>query len=183
MKTYLLWLLYNATVFIQPMGNVDHQSITTVKQSIENVYGFKCVVLKTKAHDQTLYATSGTRYDAQKIVNRYRSSDVYTIVITDKDIAYYKSAVYPEYGIIGLATFTGKSCVVSTHRINNTALKDRFLARLSKVSVHEIGHTLGLPHCKYDSTCFMSDARGTVKTIDNEKLQLCKRCKHRYYSF
>ena len=35
--------------------------------------------------------------------------------------------------------------------------------RLWKVAIHELGHTLGLPHCP-NNGCLMQDAHGTVKT-------------------
>jgi archaemetzincin len=46
-----------------------------------------------------------------------------------------------------------------------------------KVAVHEIGHTLGLPHCP-TTGCLMEDAGGKVATVDGE-FDLCERCRAR----
>jgi archaemetzincin len=76
---------------------------------------------------------------------------------------------------MGLAYCPGKSCIVSTFRINHPNQKIHF-TRLKKVAVHEFGHNLGLPHCP-DKTCVMTDAVESVSTIDNAKLALCEACK------
>ena len=46
--------------------------------------------------------------------------------------------------------------------------------QLFKVSIHELGHTQGLPHCavKY---CFMRDAEGRNPT--NDEKDFCPACK------
>ncbi|NJO88124.1 MAG: matrixin family metalloprotease [Chloroflexia bacterium] len=67
--------------------------------------------------------------------------------------------------------------MISTYRIKNTNQK-KFLARLKKVSVHELGHNLGLKHCKSDK-CLMRDAEETIKTVDYVDLILCDKCKQR----
>lgn len=74
----------------------------------------------------------------------------------------------PRYNyIFGLAETNGKVCVVSTARLKHPN-KKIFHERLKKEMVHEIGHTLGLSHCR-SPTCVMrfsndirdTDAKGT----------------------
>ncbi len=48
--------------------------------------------------------------------------------------------------------------------------------RLVKVVNHELGHTLGLPHCP-SAGCLMEDAKGTIVTVDNETGAFCDGCK------
>jgi archaemetzincin len=43
--------------------------------------------------------------------------------------------------------------------------------------MHEIGHTLGLPHCPVKG-CLMEDAEGAVATTDGEH-DLCPACRAR----
>ncbi len=46
--------------------------------------------------------------------------------------------------------------------------------RAIKVVNHELGHALGLPHYRGPHQgCVMSDAAGTVKTVDQETGLLC----------
>ncbi|MBD8347687.1 matrixin family metalloprotease [Dysgonomonas sp. HGC4] len=48
-------------------------------------------------------------------------------------------------------------------------------SQLFKVSIHELGHTMGLPHCDKDSVCYMRDAKGG-NPID-ELTDFCSSCK------
>ena len=64
-------------------------------------------------------------------------------------------ATNKNWGIFGLGSLSGKNCVVSTARFGN-----KHFDRLSKVSIHEVGHTLGIPHCNSDVNCLMNDAKG-----------------------
>ena len=118
--------------------------------------------------------------------NRYRASvllesiDSYKgfdkiIGITSKDISTTKDNIY-DWGIMGLAKSPGRSCIISTYRIktpNKLLFNDRFI----KVALHELGHTMGLPHCTFSSTCFMEAAEGTIKSVDRETRNLCSNCK------
>ena len=49
------------------------------------------------------------------------------------------------------------------------------MVRLAKVAVHEIEHTLGLPHCPTRG-CLMEDAEGKVVTVDRER-NFCAHCR------
>ena len=75
---------------------------------------------------------------------------------------------------MGLAYCPGKSCIVSTFRIQH---KDKavYFMRLKKVAVHEFDHNLGLKHCP-DKRCVMTDAVESVATIDKAQLKLCMSC-------
>ena len=50
--------------------------------------------------------------------------------------------------------------------------------RFKKVTIHEFGHNLGLPHCP-NKKCVMTAAAEKISTIDNENLALCKSCKNK----
>ena len=65
---------------------------------------------------------------------------------------------------------------ISSFRIK-TPDKILFNDRLVKVALHELGHTMGLPHCTFSRTCFMEAAEGTVKSVDRETRFLCSNCK------
>jgi archaemetzincin len=72
--------------------------------------------------------------------------------------------------------------------LKRNASKELFQERLAKVCLHEIGHNLGLPHCTSgDKRCFMNDAKGSIKEVDQEKLFLCEKCKkqlnHKWWEF
>ena len=163
-------------IHITPLGNVDQKYLQLVKGWVKSFYGFNCVIDKQEPLTKDLLASSKKRYESNKIIKKYKSNKN-ILLLTNVDIAYFnKVKNIKEYGIIGLGYQPGHTCVVSTFRIKNTT-KNKFIDRLNKVVLHEIGHNLGLPHCKYDKKCLMNDANGTVKQIDQEKIWLCRNCK------
>ena len=126
----------------------------------------------------TTYYKPRGRYRAELILkhlNKIPGSHRSYLAVTTNDISTTKDEIY-DWGVMGLGYQPGKSCVISTYRLKtaNTAL---FNERVIKVALHEIGHNLGLPHCKYSLTCYLADAVGTVKSVDRETRELCARCK------
>lgn len=161
------------TINIIPLGNVNSLSIKITKNALEEFYGYKCVVHNSEKLSNDLLSKSGRRYDARKILKKY-NSDKNILIITEKDII-TKLRGIEEWGILGLGIRPGKVCVVSTYRMNK-GNNNKFHDRLTKVSIHEVGHNLGLDHCKNHSKCLMNDANGTVSKIDSEKIWMCEKC-------
>jgi archaemetzincin len=164
-------------IHITPLGNVDQKYLQLVKSYIQDFYGFECVIDSRIPLTKDILAKSGTRYEASKIISKY-DSDKNVLLLTGVDIAYHnKKRNIKEYGIIGLGFRPGTTCVVSTFRIKKRVGEKKMLDRLKKVSIHEVGHNLGLDHCEYDRECLMNDVRGNVKQIDRERVWLCDNCR------
>ena len=123
------------------------------------------------------YYKPRNRYRAPALLeylNKINGSDK-VAGITAKNISTTNKGFY-EWGVMGLANSPGRSCVISTFRMRTTNTKlfeDRFI----KVALHELGHTMGLPHCTFSKTCFMEAAEGTIKSVDRETMFLCSNCK------
>lgn len=163
-------------IHILPLGNVIQENIEVVKSSIKNFYGYDCIVLSQVEPTSDIIAPSGTRYEAGKILKKYRTKD-FRIILTEGDIAYpNKEKKSQEYGIFGLGFMPGTTSVVSTFRLKRNVSHKLFLERLTKVALHEIGHNLGLNHCTNEPRCMMNDARGTIKQVDHEKIWFCDKC-------
>jgi archaemetzincin len=125
------------------------------------------------------------RYRAEKILDWMETVAVGEgkwMSLTDVDIVAKKGS-NENWGVLGLGNVDGRCSVLSTFRMrrkweNGGASEDVVRDRLWKTAVHELGHTLGLPHCPHTG-CIMEDAHGTVKTTDRE-VALCPDCARRF---
>jgi archaemetzincin len=167
------------TVYIQPLGNVETKNIDVVVNSLKSFYGCKVVVNTPATLTKDLLAKSNSRYEAGKILKKFNNNKN-LLIITEQDIACRNAQRnVDEWGVFGLGYRPGKTCVVSTFRLNRrnpSHSRKLFNERLAKVSLHEIGHNLGLEHCTSGTDCLMKDAKGLIETVDNEKMLLCISC-------
>jgi archaemetzincin len=163
------------TIYIQPLGDVNQEYINYIKKSVENFYSYDCVVRSKLNLTKDILAGSKARYEAGKILKKYNSKEN-VLLITEKDIAHKKSDEFPEWGIFGKGYRPGTTCVISTFRLKKHVNKAKFLDRLNKVTLHEIGHNLGLEHCTNDKNCMMTSANETVTQVDREKIWFCSKC-------
>ena len=81
--------------------------------------------------------------------------------------------------VFGEAEFNGHSAVISTHRFQNELYglppnRETLTTRLIKESIHELGHTLGLRHCR-DTNCVMYPS-SYVEEIDYKPASYCEKC-------
>ena len=89
--------------------------------------------------------------------------------ITSADI-YAARATY----IFGQAELLGKVALVSYFRLRDDDQKI-FMERLLKESIHEIGHTLGLRHCR-NFECVMYFSRD-ISDTDKKTFKFCSKCR------
>jgi archaemetzincin len=180
------------TIGIQPFTGFDKKFIDTLSLSIKQVYGCKVMILPEKVLPKSAFINiKSPRYKADSLLlflKKNKPLSVKCVIgLTGKDISTtdydQKGKIkqpewkYKDWGIFGLGYCPGPSCVVSTFRLKNTN-KANFILRFKKVCIHELGHNLGLPHCTTPK-CVMGDACETIKTVDNEKLELCGKCKNK----
>ena len=159
-------------------ANINDKLKKELLQNINETY--LCTVTEIKgiaALPKAAFYKPRNRYRAAvllKSIDSYKGFDK-IIGITSKDISTTKTNIY-DWGIMGLANSPRKSCITSTFRIktpNKILFNDRFI----KVALHELGHTMGLPHCTFSNKCFMQAAEGTIKSVDRETRYLCSNCK------
>ncbi len=76
----------------------------------------------------------------------------------------------------GVSSYSGGTAVITTAEAldNSAADRGKNLARLSKISLHEMCHTFGLKHCsQYE--CLMNSC-GDIREVDRIPLFLCPDC-------
>lgn len=176
-------------VGLQVLGNFENALLDTVSNAISNIYGFDVVILPVQEIPQSSYTkVKSPRYRADKIIKILKDtkndSISYVLGLVENDISTTKrdkdgkalkpKSRYEDWGIFGLGYRPGVSSVVSTFRIKNTK-RFVFVERLKKICIHELGHNMGLEHCK-NKKCVMTDAAESIKTIDQVALKLCDEC-------
>lgn len=82
--------------------------------------------------------------------------------------------------LFGEAQLAGKGAIVSTHRLHNEYYglpedSELLYNRLHKEILHELGHTLGLVHCR-DYECVMTPS-SYVGGIDLKRAKFCAQCR------
>lgn len=170
----------DARVAVQPLGTFDAALMDQIANGLAAEFGV--AVQKESSIDlpRTAYYARNRRYRAERLLDflrgRARAPVNRILGVTEVDISTSAHGVY-DWGVLGLGDLPGPACVISMFRCRRNA-RDAAQVRFRMVTtcVHEVGHTLGLPHCS-DTRCLMTDARGTVRTIDQSTGRLCNRCR------
>jgi len=118
------------------------------------------------------YASDRQQYRGQAFLDDIRSLGYpRTLALTDLNL--YE----PDLDFIfGLAEKRGRACVVSTAKLHHTNRKI-FHERVRKEVVHELGHTLGLSHCRSQG-CVMRFSK-RLADIDAKGERFCQACAKR----
>jgi archaemetzincin len=154
-------------------------NLEAVRTTLAALYGLPVLVLAPVAMPAYAHVAAGRRYRADITLEYLRDrlpADGFRILGLTADDVSTTRVDHPDWGVIGLASYEGRSCIVSTFRCGgaHTTARQR-QDRLLKVAIHEVSHTLGLPHCTKPG-CLMADAQGTARTVDRE-LDLCAACR------
>ena len=169
------------SVAIQPYGAFPFELIKEAEIGIQKMYKLKIIILSSVELPTNAFYPPRNRYRAEKLLvdlDRRKIKGAFKMIgLTSMDISTTKDSVkFPEWGIFGLGSLPGESCIISIFRLKTgNAFNQLLISRLVKVINHEIGHTLGLEHCPVKN-CLMEDAAGTIKTVDSESGNLCPDC-------
>jgi archaemetzincin len=170
----------NPIIYIIPLGDVPIAQLNFVQQSVIDFFHFQVVINPKQSLSSDLKNSPKGRYVADKILKKYNSK-LNTLLLTNVDIVTHnKERGVKEWGVFGLGYRPGKTCVVSTYKLSRTKVKvsnEKFLERIKKICIHEIGHNLGLDHCTSNRQCLMNDARCHISQVDMETLDFCQSCK------
>jgi archaemetzincin len=179
-------------IAIQPIAFDDTQRLAFVQHAIGEFYHCSVYILPPeKMPGSFVNLTKGERYSADSILRwlSHRKNDSISIVLglTSKDIYIADKdehgkikeplSKYAVWGILGLGYQPGNACVVSDARFRNTDIS-KYDHRLRDIVIHEVGHNIGLRHCK-GIHCIMNDANEHISTIDSGENDLCESCRNK----
>ena len=142
-----------------------------MKKEIEAFYGIPILDIQKTLSTPQMLEPKRNRYKAdvvlREIQRKFPKNAV--LILSSKEIAMNKHGYY-DWGILGYSIVGKEVGLVSTKKIKSKAL-------LTNVTLHEFGHSIGLPHCSSKLACLMKDARGSGERIRKQGKRLCKPCK------
>jgi len=166
------------TIVISIIGNLDALLIEEVRSEISRIFGFPTEMTPLLGDVDFAFDTFRDQYHStiilEKLADLAPPHAVKVLAITKVDL-FIPVLTY----VYGEAQLGGKSCIVSTYRLNEglplISSHENFYQRLSKEAIHEIGHTFNLRHCR-DRSCIMHYCR-TIEDVDKKSNQLCRYCR------
>ncbi|GAB2951832.1 archaemetzincin family Zn-dependent metalloprotease [Hymenobacter coalescens] len=166
-------------IYLTSFGGLPAAQVRMVREAISAFYHVPVRLLPPQKLAATTYCPVRQRPRAALVLEQLTSLlpdtvDARTLALTVQDVE-IESRPQPHWGVMGLANaIGGEACVVSTFRLAGRS------DRLRKVSLHEIGHLMNLPHCRSGTpACLMNDAHGRGAVVDRARVLLCPACQAR----
>lgn len=163
------------------VGTVDSDIISAILQGLKETFPqAECSVqgdimpIPQDAYDNLRRQYNSTKILAKMAAHTEKSDARVILGVTDVDL--YASGLN---FVFGEAQLTGKAALISLFRlrpefygapVSRAALPNRAV----KEAVHEIGHGLGLRHCK-NPLCVMFFSNSITDT-DKKRAQFCREC-------
>jgi len=161
---------------IVPLGKVPRNVLDEATEELRNTYGMVSEILPQIEIPKEYYNYLRHQYISPQVLEFLASRFTGRILgITSEDL-YAGNLNF----VFGQAQLGGRVAVVSICRLNPTFYKnppneELFVQRAVKECIHEVGHMLGLEHCK-NPECVMSFSN-TVFDVDRKTKNLCDKCK------
>jgi archaemetzincin len=162
-----------------PLGSVPQDYLADLAEGLAGEFLIPCEILSPINEPSFAFNVTRLQYSSTEILASLAqrgTPDTWRLVGLIAPDLYVPILTF----VFGEAQIGGTSAVVSLHRLrdefyglppNLPALRGRLL----KETVHELGHTLELPHCQ-DYQCVMSASHG-IELVDLKGSRFCKTCR------
>jgi len=168
-------------ITILPIGHVDLGVLRAIQNGLRDIFpeSESAVIEKSMPLPRRAYNASRRQYHSTQILTRIseflqRAGKEYVLGVTEVDL------YVPNYNFVfGEAGCPGNVALISLCRLKPEFYgeppdKQLFQERALKEAVHEIGHVLGVEHCKNPS-CVMSFSL-SIKDTDRKSARFCDDC-------
>ena len=166
------------TIVVSPIGDFKPELLDLIRSEITRIFTFPTDVRPLMEDLEFAFDPKRNQYHSTPILEQLASMapadalKVLTLVEVDLFIPILTH-------VYGEAQLGGRACMVSTIRLNeghrSLSTQEPFLSRIVKETIHELGHTFKLRHCR-EHTCLMHYCRNE-DDVDRKSDQLCRYCK------
>lgn len=149
-----------------------------MQDSIGSRMGIPCLILPTMENPRYAYDERRSQYECRALLERLKASSpgdgLGVLGVTQVDL-FLPVLKY----VFGLSEIGGRAAVISTYRLRPEFYEqaedpELLLERLEKTAVHEVGHLMGLTHCR-DPHCVMHSST-LIEHTDSKLASLCPTC-------
>ena len=168
-----------ASVIIRPLGPVPARILQHLAINVQDRCQLSCLVgdpLENPGYAQDL---ERQQYDCKRILSRLHQCcsphSWWVLAVTEFDL-FVPILKY----VFGAAEMEGRCAVISLHRLRPQFYGDRedeqlLRERLVKTAIHELGHSLGLTHCRRRTCVMYSSTR--IDDTDGKMADFCPTCR------
>jgi archaemetzincin len=174
-----------SAIHLLTVGDVDRLLLEDLSDALSDAFRLSCRILPARLSPEFALHPVRMQVHSTEILGRlpgFAQADTWRLLgVTEMDL-YIPILTF----VFGEAQVGNTCAVVSTHRLRQEfyglpADPSLLLERLLKEAVHELGHTLRLPHCE-DYRCAMAPSHA-VEWIDLKGSALCAECRRRALAF
>ena len=152
---------------------VDKMAVSIIAANLQAVAGLNTKILPAVAIPDDAYIPLRGQFDATIIIKKLAEGNdgapFKLGILADDLCSPILSFVYGE------SQLGGKAALVSLHRLLDSD-PEIYYQRAAKISLHEVGHLLGLGHC-WESFCIMHFS-SNIKALDSLSIGFCPACEY-----
>jgi archaemetzincin len=165
-------------ITIVPFGNVGEDVLRVIGDNLQGVLRLPVDVAEAVPLPPEAFMETRNQFNAMTIIKRlsenHSHENLKVLGVTSKDLG-NPILTY----VFGEAYMGGAAAVMSYYRLykspsSDPVSRERFLERVAKVALHEIGHTFSVPHC-HSGRCVMR-ASNNLMELDDKLNYLCDYC-------
>ncbi len=156
---------------IIPLGWVDALAVSVVAANLQTLMGLNAAIMPSLPAPEYAYLPLRSQYAAGKILQTLESitgGAKFKLGIVQCDLC----TPILKF-VFGESQLGGKAAVISLHRLQDKDSARAYL-RAAKIGLHEIGHLLGIGHCR-TTDCLMAFSSGLEK-LDSLPPRFCTAC-------